>query len=263
MKPIEIFDSGRERAEQILKLHELLCNRRQSGTRQDWAKKFKRMMHWPMSEAIHRVDGKQAIVVLHGGAALKPADFREDTLGELLREALVGIVSALDRYCHDLIVSRIVAELGRSEKKINRELRQLSIPILSVKAAIRHAALRRGKGGRVRTRPMNIVRHAVQDVLYQQSFQGADDIVRGLRMVGIENLWNDCGNQMQCRPHEIIRTLNRIVDRRNEIVHEGDLKRTKRGGKLTLHAISRSQVQQDVNWVSSLVRSIESVVNRT
>ena len=80
-------------------------------------------------------------------------------------------------------------------------------------------------------------------------------------MVGIGSLWQDCAAQMECQPKDVIRTLGRIVDRRNKIVHEGDLKRTRRGGKLALHAVSRNQVQQDVAWVNRLVKTIESVVN--
>jgi len=120
MKPIEVFRNGRERADYLLKLHELLCNTRQRGTRQDWARNFKNLMHWRQRDQIHRVDGRQAVLVLREGAGMTPEQFREAALNELVRAALVGIVSALDRYCHDLIVSRIVSALNRSEKRINK-----------------------------------------------------------------------------------------------------------------------------------------------
>lgn len=130
----DIFDNGRRRAQYFLRLHALLQDRRQRGIRHDWARNFKRVMHWPQRERVNRIDGRQAILVLREGAGLGPEHFREETLSELLRAALVDIVSALDRYCHELVVSRIVKALGRSEKSINRELRQLYIPVLAAKA---------------------------------------------------------------------------------------------------------------------------------
>jgi len=261
MKPIEVFRNGRERADYLLKLHELLCNTRQRGTRQDWARNFKNLMHWRQRDQIHRVDGRQAVLVLREGAGMTPEQFREAALNELVRAALVGIVSALDRYCHDLIVSRIVSALNRSEKRINKELRKLQIPIMAARLAVQHARKRRGKGGRIRTRPMTIIRHAIQDMLYRESYQGPEEINRALRMVEIEDLWRGCATAMGCTPGDVTDHLKKIVDCRNKIVHEGDVLRRRRGGKLALHPVSRRQVQQDVQWVASLVGAIETITN--
>lgn len=263
MKPIEVFTNGRERSEYLISLHELLCNRRRRGTRQDWARRFKRLMHWAQGEDINRIDGSHAVLVLRQGSALAAEHFGEERLNELLRGALAGTVSALDRYCHDLVVSRIVSALGKSEKEMNRELRQFRIPVIAAKKAIKHARTRRGNGGRVRPRPMNIIRHAVQDVLYRdETFQRPADIAKGLRLVGIEDLWEDCSARMNCRPGDITRRLDRVVDRRNRIVHEGDVLRRKRGGRLALHPLTRDEVRSDVAWVADLVNVIEAVVNQ-
>jgi hypothetical protein len=262
MKPIEVFRNGRERAEYLLRLHELLCNTRRRGTREDWARNFKRMMHWRQREQIHRVDGRQSVVVLREGAAITPEQFQEGALNELVRAALVGVVSALDRYCHDLVVSRIVRTLGRSEKRINKELRQLQIPIMAARMAVWHARIRRGKGGRIRTRPMTIIRHAIQDMLYRESYQGPEEINRALRMVEIEDLWRGCATAMDCTAKDVVERLKQVVDRRNKIVHEGDVLRRRRGGKLALHPVSRRQVLQDVQWVGSLVDAIETIANQ-
>jgi len=254
----DIFDNGRRRAQYFLRLHALLQDRRQRGIRHDWARNFKRVMHWPQRERVNRIDGRQAILVLREGAGLGPEHFREETLSELLRAALVDIVSALDRYCHELVVSRIVKALGRSEKSINRELRQLYIPVLAAKAAVRHAGIRRGKGGRVRTRPMTIIRHAVQDILYRESYQAPEDIRRALRMVDIEDLWPRCAEQMHIQQADLIRELGRIVDRRNKIVHEGDVIRRRKGGRLILHTITRRQVRADIEFIVHLVSAMET-----
>jgi len=254
-----VFNSGLERASYLLNLHELLQNTRRRGTRQDWAREFKRFMRWLLGEQIERVDGSHAILILRQAANMTPEHFQEKKLDELLRAALAGIVSALDRYCHDLIISRVLRELRRSEKNINKELRQLRIPVLAAKSAVHHARLRRGKGGRVRPRPMSIVRHAVQDVLHRDAtYQRPSDISRGLRLVGIENVWQTCARRMRCRADDIIKRLDRIVDRRNKIVHEGDVEQRRKGGRPTLHPLDKSQIRQDIDWVARLVNAIEA-----
>jgi hypothetical protein len=62
---------------------------------------------------------------------------------------------------------------------------------------------------------------------------------------------------MGCRPEDIKLRLSGIVDHRNRIVHEGDILRHKRGGKITHHKIKPGQVASDIVWLSNLVDAIE------
>lgn len=262
MTPRKVFNNGLERANYCLDLYDVVKNSRKRGTRKDWARKFKRFMRWPQGERIERIDGSRAVLILRQGAKLEPKHFDTESLEELLRAALVGIVASLDRYGHDVVVSQVLVQLRRSEKKASGELRRLSIPIFAVKAAVLHARIRRGKGGKRRTRPMVHVRHAVQDLLHLETFQRADDIARALSMVGIQNIWQKCERQMRLRAAEIARRLNQIVDRRNRIVHEGDVVRRRKGGSIALHKISRAEVHRDVQWIGTLVSAIDRAVNR-
>ncbi len=164
-------------------------------------------MHWPQGEKIERIDGIRAVLILRQDASLTSEHFETESLEELLRAALVGIVAALDRYCHDVVVSRVVVQLRRSEKKVSGELRRLRVPIFAVKAAVEHARKRRGKGGKRRTRPMVRIRHAVQDLLHLETYQCANDIARALSMVGIQTIYEKCEQQMRDRPPKIMRRL--------------------------------------------------------
>ncbi|MCL6564986.1 MAG: hypothetical protein K6U09_01030 [Acidobacteriia bacterium] len=252
---MEVFNSGRTRAEHLLKLSELLLNTRRRGMRADWARRFKALMHWPQKEQIDRVDGPGAVLILREASGLKSKHFDEEYLNELLRAAYAGIVASLDRYCHEVVISRVVAQLSKSPKVASRELRQLRIPILAARKAILHAR----KPG---TRPMNLVRQALQEVLHrEETFQRPDDIARGMKIIGVDNLWGKCAQRLGCQPRDIAKRLNKIVDRRNRIVHEGDILRRKRGGKIAYHPIQATEVAGDIKWLSDLVNTIEDVVN--
>lgn len=224
--------------------------------RQDWARSFKDVMHWPQRERIDRVDGPGALLILREGSGITAKHFDEEYLSELLRAAMAGIVASLDRYCHEVILSRVVAQLSKSPSRASRELRQLKIPIHAARKAILHAR-------KPRTRPMNIVRGALQEILHRdETFQRPDDIARGMKIIGIDDLWRRCAKRMKCKPGDITKRLNKIVDRRNKIVHEGDIVRRKRGGKVAYHDVKASQVADDIRWMSTLVESIEAEVNR-
>lgn len=255
MKPIEVFNSGRSRAEHLLKLHELLLNRRHRRMRADWARRFKTLMQWRQAEQIDRVDGQGAILILRQAAGVTSRHFDGEYLNELLRGAYAGIVASLDRYCHEAVLSRVIVELSRSQKTSSRELRLLRIPIHAVKRAILHAR-------KPKTRPMNIVRQALQDVLHRdETFQRPDDIARGMRIIGVDDLWGQCAHRLGCQPRDIHKRLNKIVDRRNRIVHEGDILRRRRGGRIAYHPIRASEVADDILWLGNLVNAIEAVVN--
>ncbi len=77
-------------------------------------------------------------------------------------------------------------------------------------------------------------------------------------MVDIEDLWPRCAEQMHIQQADLIRELGRIVDRRNKIVHEGDVIRRRKGGRLILHTITRRQVRADIEFIVHLVSAIET-----
>jgi RiboL-PSP-HEPN len=253
MKPATVFQNGRQGAEHMLKLAELLTNTRVRRMRADWAKNFKTLMYWRQREKIDRVDGTGAILILRESSNVTSKNFTDEYTSELLRAAHVTVVAALDRYCHELIVSRCIRSLG-SGKACSAELRKIALPILDVHKAVMHAR-------KPKSRPLNLVRASLQEFLYKRTFQSPNEIAQGLQIIGVGNLWTECGTQMNCTAHVITTRLDKIVTRRNKIVHEGDIIRHKRGGKVRYAKITPRQVADDVIWLGQLVAAIEAVVN--
>jgi len=252
MKPIDFYKSGRIRAEHLLKLAELLTNTRERKMRKDWGQKFKGLMHWTKKEVIDRVDGTGALLILRETSGVTAAHFEDEYLSELLRASLVGIVAAVDRYCHELVCQRVIKQLKRPSKA-SGELRRVTLPLLVATTAISH-------GKKKGTRPMNIIKSCLQDQFHRSTFQRSDDIARALRIIGVTNLWPRCATRLGTTSQEIETKLNSIVDHRNRIVHEGDIFRRKRGGKISYHPITPKQVTKDIIWISDLVDAIDAIV---
>lgn len=244
MKPIEAFQDGRRRAEHLLKLAEVLTNTRQRAARADWKTNFRALMHWPKNKAFERVDGEHAILILPEECGLSAHEFREEYLNELLRSSIVAIVSALDRYCHEVISSAAIKQFDAK----NPNLHRMEISLQAV-----HSVLTRPK------RPKNALRVAIQKTLYERTFQSPHDIAEGFKLAGKSKIWTACSKQMNCEAQDIITRLSEIVRRRNRIVHEGDLVRHERAGGVRCHPISAEEVKGIVLWVGSLVDALELI----
>jgi RiboL-PSP-HEPN len=255
--PKAAFDEIIGRAQLCLDLHDGLIDVRRRGIRSDWKESFCGLMHWPKGSNIERVDSRDAVVVLRDGCKLTRSSFRKEAMEELLRSALVVAVSALDRYVHERVVKKVVQAL--SVRDLNRSQRELAIPVsdaLRIQSTFRKA---------VRTdshvRPANEVRHILQESLHQRTFQSWSEIEYAFELVGVKGL----AGQIQAATHAptiqpLKKQLGDIARRRNQIVHEGDLVRHRRGGQPKRRPVDRMDAQNSISFIQDLIDALEKVV---
>jgi len=256
MTPKQCFDNILGRARRLLAIHDGLLDRRRYKIRADWAQRFKDLMHWPHAANIGRVDTSDAIIVLKDRSKLTVSDFSADTLDDLLRASLVLGVSALDRYVHERVVKGIVNALKISN--LTRRQEEFSIPaILAIRISEEVARARRqGKA----VRPANEVRKKIQEILHKRPFQSWVDLEYAFELLGITTLASQLRAAYNVQDVKSIRDkLNEIVYKRNLIVHEGDLVRHERGGKVRKLAISRQHVEDSLNFLDGFVAKLDSV----
>ncbi|MBI3271458.1 MAG: hypothetical protein HYZ53_20880 [Planctomycetes bacterium] len=260
MKPIEVFQNCKQRADLLVNLYHLLHNRRKRSIRSDWAHAFLDLMHWPKKGKIQRVDGANCVLIVRMPAQLSEDDFRPEVLSELLRAALTSLVAALDRYVHEVVLQNIVKAISKDSKKATARFRNLRVPVTLVKEALDHARRRRGSGGKIRPRPMNIIKRGLQEILHAESYQSSNEIAQALARVGITDLWRKCASRLGSKAETICARLDRISRRRNWIAHEGDIERHLKGGQIRLREISEGEVRQDILWIEALVGALEGEV---
>ena len=141
-------------------------------------------MHWNQSDAIDRLDSREAVIILRDGAKLSRNDFSVDAIDDLLRSALVLGVSALDRYVHERVIRGIVKALRKPD--LNQTQEEFSIPAslsLEITQALQDAARKKYK-----LRPANEIRNKVQDILHTRPFQSWREIQFAFELLGITNL---------------------------------------------------------------------------
>lgn len=256
MTPKEAYDDISGRAWRLYRLHHGMINTRSRRIRSDWRQSFCKLMRWRLSSQLERVDSRDAIVVLRDSAGLVPDDFSQDNMDDLLRSALALGVSALDRYVHERVVKNIIKAL--SSKGLCRRQQDLSIPaVVALEAATR---IRRAAKDNKQARAANEIRNRIQEDLHIRPFQSWRQIEEAFELIGVKGLKGTLQSGYAVGSFEPIeRQLNSIVDRRNKIVHEGDLLRHARGGTVRRKEISPKLVHESLEFLDGFVDILDQI----
>lgn len=179
-----------------------------------------------------------------------PTSVRSD----LRRLSIVMAVSALDAYMHRLIVDKAYEHehlpmgLARLDVPFERLLAQADETTAAARATPRNS------------RPRVGVKRDLRNRLLFETFQNFRRVSDALAMAGRGRKWNEIGQAMTpaLAPDEIKARLDAIVQRRNQIAHEGDYRRLERPQDSQRNPISHREAQDDVDFLSRLIDAIHT-----
>lgn len=173
---------------------------------------------------------------------------------ELLRAEWATSVSALDLYVHEKVTEGMV-EIFNGVRPRTDCFNKFELPnsvIETIVTSASTAAASQSLELEVRTK------------LSRKTFQFPEDIADGFRLISAKELWNEIALFQGATPSNKSAkakgkklTLSLIVDRRNKIVHEGDLQP---GVPRMPWPINRIQVDEVRTFILDVVTSIESVI---
>ncbi len=174
---------------------------------------------------------------------------------DLRRVSIVMGVAALDTYMHRLIVERayrhqtLPGRLARLDFSFQYALDQAD------------AAGDAARAQPYNSRPRVPLKRVLRDRLLRETFQRYDDVSNALGMAGLSGNWGPIGQALvpPLQPVEIERRLNAIVDRRNQIAHEGDYSRLDRPQTARTNTITQHEAADDIAFLASLIDAIHSV----
>jgi hypothetical protein len=183
-----------------------------------------------------------------------PPRTRED----LRRLALVMGVVAVDAYMHWAILRRL--GVIRRQGELPKALRQLQVPFEEL-AAIAESTVE-GRRRRVDSRPWVQLKNAAQKRLLKMTIQSHQEVADAMAMVGVTDGWRTVAGFMNSPPEDVKQRLNRIVLRRNQIVHEGDIPRQARPRRVALNSILRADVADDLDFLKTLLTALHRVMRQ-
>ena len=175
---------------------------------------------------------------------------------DLRRSALVMLVTGIDSYMHWLVYKQISAL--RYAGDLPKSLAKLDIPFTDFAAVADAVVGARARG--VNSRPWVQVKNAMQKRLLRETFQSYDQVGTAFAWAGVAKAWSRVATEIGQDNTTIKERLNALVHRRNQIVHEGDITRASRPRNLQYNDVGHAQIAAEVDWVESLVKAIEEVV---
>lgn len=176
---------------------------------------------------------------------------------DLVRFSLVVGVAAVDTYLHRLVLTHAYEQYPLPDK-----LGRIPIPFASLLEMADRAdeATKQGNATRHRVPAKRMLR----DSLLRMTFQRFRDVHDALVMAGKNGNWPAITAHV-AEPGEALtkaqleRRLNRIVDRRNAIVHEGDYRRLERPQNADREPVDPAQVESDLDFLERLIDAIHAV----
>jgi RiboL-PSP-HEPN len=198
---------------------------------------------WQRCELFAALHGYMAS---HVTAALQP--------DELLRAEWASRVSALDLYVHELVAQNLL-RIFEGYRPVCPGFERLQVSgdaLMRIQAATSAANRSTAFDLEVRTQ------------LSRDTFQYPDDIADAVRLISPCKLWNEVALKLGATTTTVTATteslkkrLSLIVDRRNKIVHEGDLQPTV---PRTPWPISKADVSEVAKFINDIVSAIDSIV---
>ncbi len=160
-------------------------------------------------------------------------------LTDILRAAVVALVSAFDYFIHEIVRVGIL-ETASGTRVPSGKYSSFKISMataVSFQGAINLSALE----------------HEVRSQHGWLSFQEPDKVADAIRLVSDVKLWEVVGGRMGHTPQGVKGMLKLIVDRRNKIAHESDMDPTAPGVRWPIDCV---WVLDTIEFVEKLVEAI-------
>lgn len=179
-----------------------------------------------------------------------------DVNDELCRHALVTGVTAVDSYMHWLVFRRLSDV--RWHPRLPKALKKLDIPLVDIVNLAESALEGQQYGNQIR--PWVQVKNAVQRKTLGMTFQSFSQVAYAFSLAGIEKPWSKISQELGEPVGEIETHLNKLVHRRNQIVHEGDIMRMSRPRDVRFNTIDVEEVISEIDWIEGLLIAMAVMV---
>jgi hypothetical protein len=216
-------------------------------------------------------------------------------ISDLLRAALVLLVSALDYYIHEVVILGMLeiyhnkrsepspppnnnqSAFGRFKVSLS-SARQERIDSLSISALLENEIQssydyddfldRRytiselipilSAGIEKKLNQSSWLENEIRENLSYKSFQEPDRIADAIRLISDAKLWDQVAIEMNKPAKEIKEELKQIVERRNKIAHEADIDPTLNIGERW--PIDSFTVKNAVDFIENVVKNIHKII---
>lgn len=170
-------------------------------------------------------------------------------LSEMLRSEYVLVISAMDRFLHDIVKERLLKIDIRDVVNLNISAqKEYPISLFTVKSLLEN--------------PDELTRDQLLETdlkksLEKISFQSSKSIESAMNLIGCKKPWTKIGRQLTLPPEDVKKRLDIIIRRRNIIAHQADI-----SNDVTLEKnnIERQDVDEELFFIEKIVETINIIV---
>lgn len=178
---------------------------------------------------------------------LNNSKFPHNVISDILRSELVSVVSALDRFIHDIVRVGII-ESYNGQRELTSSCSNFQINIGDLKSFLDPA---------INQDPRIILGDIIDRRHSHLSFQDPKKIADALSLFWDNNQkWQTIASQLGSDQNAIKVELKNIIIRRNQIVHEADFDAFQN----QLQEIKSNDVEVSVEFINKLVGVIYSLI---
>lgn len=169
---------------------------------------------------------------------------------DIRRSAIAMGVAALDTYLHWAIADVPLEHMPTALKGLNVPFGDL---VDLSEAMVRN---------RAKIRPKVRARGVLERAILKLTFQSSRGVEHALLMLGKRNAFAKISAEIQPPQgaEDIKDRLDRVVRRRNQVVHEGDLQRQSRPQQVKREQTDGAAIKSDLDWLRTLILSIDKVL---
>ena len=246
----KVFNSAIKPADMLIVLYESLLTNNTRAIRSEYKTRAftSKIVPWPQQDGLWRSKGHSILILGNDNSKLSHHSFSPDSLSVFLRSALVLAMAAIDKLLHEA-VSNNFSRLAR-EGTIDRFAH---IDVSTCYQISLSARERKGKGGKIKTRPGHKIKAEVLQQIYTDSFLSSRRVEEVSSALGKKKIFSIFGNTLHpSQTHEQVKAKwISLYRRRNQIAHEGDIVRKSKGRVLDLNRIRFGDIKKDIDFIKA------------
>lgn len=189
--------------------------------------------------------------------ALKATTTDALDLSDILRAELVLAVSALDYYIHE-IVRLGMQEIYIGNRTTTHAFLRFNVSLEGVLQGFTVTDFKDDGKSKSKVEYVDWLDNEIRLRHGWQSFQRAEKIAEAIRLISNEQLWQRVADYLKKDSQDIKRTLDLIVNRRNQIAHESDTDPTSMDSRWP---IDESMVEESIDSIELIADAISKVVS--
>ncbi len=241
-----IFETNFRSAETLLKIHRLLASDHGPQVNHELLNDIRHLLGTTADEELILLLNDLFLGVVRERADVRVAFFRDASLSLLLRQAVVAACSAMDVYYPALLrqhLPAVIAVKQRNFVPVSGEARDFFRDFrLSLQDHLRIAE---------DPDPAQALANYILRHFERKTFSNIQAVTVSLQLLGVEHPWQAIANRVGLPENTLRRQVQRVIARRNNIVHRGDRPAEQPDG---------DPEPIDYAWTFSHVQAIQNVV---